>query len=94
MILSPFRKSSGYGGAQAVASLVGILNKKGSKWDYRVSDPTSGSSYKKERYAFIWKTSKACIKGNAWLEKKYTLEIDREPYFASFEVVCIREKQF
>lgn len=77
---------AGYGGAQAVASLVGILNTKGSKWDYRVSDPTSGSSYKKERYAFIWKTSKVRIKGNPWLEKKYTLEIDREPYFASFEV--------
>lgn len=77
---------AGDGGAQAVASLVEILNKKGSRWDYRVSDPTSGSSYKKERYAFIWKTNKAHLKGNAWLEKKYTLEIDREPYFASFEI--------
>ncbi|MEO6174859.1 MAG: endonuclease/exonuclease/phosphatase family protein [Flavobacterium circumlabens] len=77
---------AGHGGAQAVAKLVEILNKKGSKWDYRVSDPTSGSSYKKERYAFIWKTNKARLKGNPWLEKKYTLEIDREPYFASFEI--------
>ena len=77
---------AGYGGAQAVAKLVGILNTKSSKWDYSISDPTSGNSYKRERYAFIWKTSKAKLKGNTWLEKKYQLEIDREPYFATFEI--------
>jgi endonuclease/exonuclease/phosphatase family metal-dependent hydrolase len=77
---------AGYGGAQAVAKLATILNEKGSNWDYSISDPTSSSSYKTERYAFIWKTSKAKLKGNAWLEKKYHLEIDREPYFATFEI--------
>ncbi|WP_166926233.1 endonuclease/exonuclease/phosphatase family protein [Flavobacterium poyangense] len=77
---------AGYGGAQAVAKLAGVLNKKGSKWDYRISDPTSGNSYKKERYAFIWKLNKVQLKGNAWLEKKYGPQIDREPYFASFEI--------
>ena len=76
---------AGYGGAQAVSKLAQILNEKGSKWDYTISNPTSGDSYKKERYAYIWKTSKAKLKGNAWLEKKYHLEIDREPYFATFE---------
>lgn len=76
---------AGYGGAQAVSKLAQILNEKGSKWDYSISNPTSGDSYKKERYAYIWKTSKAKLKGNAWLEKKYHLEIDREPYFATFE---------
>ncbi|MFH6993563.1 endonuclease/exonuclease/phosphatase family protein [Flavobacterium sp. FlaQc-48] len=77
---------AGYGGAQAVAKLASILNEKGSKWDYSISNPTSGSSYKKERYAFIWKTGKVKLKGNTWLEKKYHLEIDREPYFATFEI--------
>ncbi|MEN2402719.1 endonuclease/exonuclease/phosphatase family protein [Flavobacterium sp. MC2016-06] len=77
---------AGYGGAQAVAKLVSILNEKGSKWDYTISDPTSSSSYKTERYAFIWKTNKVKLKGNAWLEKKYHLEIDREPFFATFEI--------
>lgn len=77
---------AGYGGAQSVAKLVEILNKKGSKWDYQISDPTSSSAYKTERYAFIWKTNKAKLKGKAWLEKKYHLEIDREPYFATFEI--------
>lgn len=77
---------AGYGGAQAVGKLAGVLNKKGSKWDYRISDPTSGNSYKKERYAFIWKIKKVQLKGNTWLEKKYGQQIDREPYFASFEI--------
>ncbi|MEP6803390.1 MAG: endonuclease/exonuclease/phosphatase family protein, partial [Flavobacterium sp.] len=62
------------------------LNDKGSKWDYTISNPTSSSSYKTERYAFIWKTSRVKLKGNAWLEKKYHLEIDREPYFGTFEI--------
>ncbi|WP_264534794.1 endonuclease/exonuclease/phosphatase family protein [Flavobacterium sp. N1736] len=77
---------AGYGGAKAVTKLAEILNEKGTKWDYSISDPTSGTSYKKERYAYIWKTSKAKLKGNTWLEKKYHLEIDREPYFATFEI--------
>lgn len=77
---------AGYGGAQAVAKLAMILNEKGSKWDYAISDPTSGTSYKTERYAFLWQTNKAKLKGNTWLEKKYHLEIDREPFFATFEI--------
>lgn len=77
---------AGYGGAQAVAKLTAALNEKGAKWDYAVSDPTSSSSYKAERYAFIWKTNKAKLKGKPWLEKKYNIEIDREPYFATFEI--------
>ena len=76
---------AGYGGAQAVARLVDELNRTGSKWDYTISDPTSSSAYKTERYAYIWKTSKVKKIGRAWLEKKYHLEIDREPYFCTFE---------
>ena len=77
---------AGYGGAQAIAKLAAILNEKGQKWDYSISNPTSGTSYKRERYAYIWKTSKAKLKGNAWLEKKFHLQIDREPYLATFEI--------
>ncbi len=77
---------AGDGGAQAVGRLADALNRKGSKWDYTISDPTSGvNAYKKERYAFIWKTSKLTKVGDAWLEKKYNIEIDREPYFATFK---------
>ncbi len=77
---------AGYGGAQSVAKLADELNRTGAKWDYVISNPTSSSAYKTERYAFLWKTSKIRLKGNAWLEKKYHLEIDREPFFATFEI--------
>lgn len=82
---------AGDGGAQAVAKLADELNRKGAKWDYVVSDPTSSSAYKTERYAFLWKTSKVKKIGKAWLEKKYHLEIDREPFYATFEY---NKKQF
>jgi endonuclease/exonuclease/phosphatase family metal-dependent hydrolase len=76
---------AGPGGAQAVARLADELNRKGSKWDYVISDPTSSSANKTERYAFIWKTAKIKKIGKAWLEKKYHLEIEREPYYCTFE---------
>lgn len=82
---------AGYGGAQAVAQLADELNRTGSKWDYVVSDPTSSSAYKTERYAFFWKTSVLKIIGKPWLEKHYTLEIDREPFYCTFEY---KGKQF
>lgn len=76
---------AGLGGPKAVARLVDNLNRKGAKWDYVISDPTSGNnSYKRERYAFVWKPNKVKKMGDAWLEKQYNLEIDREPFFATF----------
>lgn len=77
---------AGNGGAQTVAKLASILNQKGNKWDYKISDPTSSSSHKTERYSFIWKTQKAKLKNKPWLEKKFSVEIEREPYFATFEI--------
>lgn len=82
---------AGDGGAKAVARLAEELNRKGSQWDYVISDPTSSSAYKTERYAFLWKTANVKLIGKPWLEKKYNLEIDREPYFATFEY---NNKQF
>jgi deoxyribonuclease-1-like protein len=76
---------AGDGGAQAVAQLADELNSKGAQWDYAISDPTSSSAYKTERYAFLWKPSKVKKIGEAWLEKKYHLQIDREPYYATFQ---------
>lgn len=76
---------AGEGGAQAVARLNEVLNRKGFKWDYTISDPTTSSAYKTERYAFIWKPNILTIVGKAWLENKYNLEIDREPFFATFK---------
>jgi endonuclease/exonuclease/phosphatase family metal-dependent hydrolase len=75
---------AGPGGAAAIAQLNDALNRTGSKWDYTVSDPTTGSTYKTERYAYVWKTSKLKLKGKAWLESTYKIEVDREPYLATF----------
>ena len=58
---------SGYGGAQAVAKLADILNRKGSQWDYVISDPTNSTKYVTERYAFIWKTKDIKIKNRGQL---------------------------
>jgi deoxyribonuclease-1-like protein len=76
---------AGFGGTQAVAKLIDELNRKGTKWDYVVSEPTTSSAYKTERYAFLWKTNKVKKIGDAWLEKKYNLEIDREPFYCTFK---------
>lgn len=82
---------AGNGGAQAVAKLVNNLNSTGSNWDYTISNPTTSSAYKTERYAFLWKTSKVKKKGDAWLEQKYNQAIDREPYYCTF---IYNDKQF
>ena len=71
---------AGIGGPQAVARLNDALNRKGSKWDYSISAPTSGSPQSSERYAFIWKTSRLKKVGKAWLDKNFDVEIQREPY--------------
>ena len=77
---------AGYGGPQAVARLADQLNRTGAKWEYVISNPTSGSAYKSERYAFIWKTSRVKKIGEPWLEEKYGLLIDREPFYGRFKV--------
>jgi deoxyribonuclease-1-like protein len=76
---------AGDGGAQAIARLHDALNRSGSSWDYRVSNPTSSSAYKTERYAYFWNKSKVTLIGKPWLEIKYNIEIDREPFYATFK---------
>lgn len=76
---------AGDSGAQAVAKLADELNQMGYKWDYVISDPTSSNAYKTERYAFLWKTSVVKKIAKPWLEKHYTLEIDREPFYCTFD---------
>lgn len=76
---------AGPGGAQAIARLAEALNQTGAQWDYRISDPTISSSYKTERYAFVWKKHRVKLVGKAWLEQQYNELIDREPYYATFK---------
>jgi deoxyribonuclease-1-like protein len=75
---------AGNGGAQAVARLADALNRRGAKWDYVVSNPTSGSKGS-ERYAYFWKPKNVKLKGKAWLETNSADWIDREPYMARFQ---------
>tara|TARA_R110002167_G_scaffold247308_5_gene452902 strand:+ start:3675 stop:4487 length:813 start_codon:yes stop_codon:yes gene_type:complete len=75
---------SGYGGAQAVAKLADILNRKGSKWDYVISNPTCSTKYVTERYAFIWKTSRFNIKQRGKLISELDSLVDREPFLMDF----------
>jgi len=75
---------AGNGGEETVAKLAQLLNQGSAHWAYVVSLPTSGNSYTTERYAFLWKTARVQLKAKAWLEKKYSHEIDREPYLGTF----------
>lgn len=76
---------AGYGGAKAVSRLVSILNTKGAKWEYIISNPTTSSNpSSRERYAFIWKPSIVKKIGNCWLDQNYQKEIDREPFMGTF----------
>jgi endonuclease/exonuclease/phosphatase family metal-dependent hydrolase len=75
---------AGDGGAPAVAKLADLMNRKGKSWDYCISQPTSTKGRKSERYAYIWNKSKIARVGEAWLERKYSGEIEREPYMATF----------
>ncbi|WP_047246514.1 endonuclease/exonuclease/phosphatase family protein [Maribacter thermophilus] len=77
---------AGYGGAQAVAKLSDLLNRKGAKWDYVISDPTESPKYATERYAFIWKTKHIKIKNRGRLLSELKTVIDREPFLLDFFV--------
>jgi deoxyribonuclease-1-like protein len=78
---------AGIGGPPAVIRLADELNKIGpGKWGYTISHGTSSSQSSKERYAFIWKLDRVSIVGEAKLENKYNLEIDREPFMGRFTI--------
>ncbi|WP_298881980.1 endonuclease/exonuclease/phosphatase family protein [uncultured Polaribacter sp.] len=72
-------------GIQAVAKIVDELNRMGSKWYYRVSNPTnSPSSNMSERYGFLWKTSRVSLKGKAYLDSDLRDLCYREPFIGNF----------
>jgi len=75
------------GGVQAVARLANQLNRMGANWDYAYTDPTGDiSPHKKERYAFLWKTSKANIIKRVQLIKELDQAVCREPAIAEFMI--------
>jgi hypothetical protein len=67
--------------------LAAELNRKGAKWDYVISDPTSSVIVKNGTLCVYLKTSKLKKDWQRLFEKKNThLEIDREPYFVRFNM--------
>lgn len=77
---------SGFGGAQAVAKLTDILNRKGAQWDYVISNPTRIPKYVTERYAIVWKTKHIKIKNRGRLIKELETVVDREPFILDFYI--------
>jgi len=75
---------AGYGGAQAVAKLADILNRKGAQWDYVISDATNSTKYVTERYAIVWKTKHIKIKNRGKLITELDTLVDREPFLIDF----------
>ena len=72
-------------GAKAVARLADALDRTGSDYDYRVSDPTRSSSpYVRERYAYLWRTSTVELVRRPRLLAAFAKTIEREPYLATF----------
>lgn len=82
---------SGYGGAQAVARLAGELNRRGSAWDYVISNPTRSPKYVTERYAYLWKTSKLRVEDRGRLVHSLRNTVDREPFLLD---IFTRDKKF
>ncbi|MFM7054466.1 MAG: endonuclease/exonuclease/phosphatase family protein [Bacteroidota bacterium] len=81
---------AGPGGPQAVARLADALNRTGFKWQYEISQPTTGSSSSRERYAFLWKPSRVTAIGRAWLDSTHAVQIDREPFMQEFKAGSLR----
>lgn len=72
-------------GAQVIAKMVNMLNRKGAKWDYCISEPTTSDNVQeRERYAFIWKKHKVKLINKPFLLQKLEVEIVREPYIGTF----------
>jgi deoxyribonuclease-1-like protein len=74
-------------GAQTLAKLADELSRRGSKWDYLISDPTAPASPEVERYGYLLRGHS--VKTNhdtARLVEELAQAIEREPYTATFEL--------
>lgn len=72
-------------GARAVARLADALDRTGADWDYAVSDPTDSSTpHRRERYAFLWRTSAVRRVGRPRLLAAFAKTVEREPYLGVF----------
>lgn len=70
-------------GPRAITKLNEELGRRGGKWDYVISDPTTGAGA--ERYAYLWRTNKVSVSGRSWLAKPLADKVDREPFMTRFK---------
>jgi endonuclease/exonuclease/phosphatase family metal-dependent hydrolase len=84
-ILVILEVSTSEAGARAVAKLADSLNRKGSKWDYIVSETSSGNG--SERVGILWQPAMATAKRkSARLLSDVESDIDREPFLIDFDI--------
>lgn len=74
--------NTGADGVRAIVYIDSLLDLTGSRWDYAISDPTSGKG--SERYAYLWNTRKIKLCGTPWLNEELADSMDREPFMARF----------
>lgn len=81
-------------GPRAIAKLNEELNRTGARWDYVVSDATSGAGA--ERYVYMWKTAKVSLASRPWLVTARGIadKIDREPFMARFKLKANEQQTF
>lgn len=84
-ILVILEVSTSEAGARAVARLADNLNRKGNKWDYIVSEASSGNG--SECVGILWQPARVAAKRNsARLLSDVALDIDREPFLFDFDI--------
>jgi endonuclease/exonuclease/phosphatase family metal-dependent hydrolase len=84
-ILVILEVSTSEAGARAIARLADNLNRKGKKWDYIVSDASSGNG--SERVGVLWQPGVATAKRRtARLLSDVEADIDREPFLIDFDI--------
>lgn len=80
--------AGGQFGAQAVAKLIDALSRKGSNWDYVLSDPAANGSPDVERAAILFKAHKVTTnrKSAHLMQENWSDSYGREPYTSFFQM--------
>lgn len=70
-------------GPEAVDRVGAALEARGGRWNWSVSNRTSGRPTA-ERFAFFWRPDRALPQGSFWLEPTLASTFDREPFMGRF----------
>ena len=81
-------------GANTLAKLADILSRKGSAWDYVVSDPTRPANSEVERYGYLMRKEVFFSRKSAYLVSELEEAISREPFTVSATLKDFEPIQF